>query len=84
MLEFAPDAMVIINDKGRIEVVNIQTEKLFGYSRDEMIGQPIELSDTPARIETAPPLLGQHTDEVLRGVGYTEDEISAFHEDGAV
>ena len=49
-----------------------------------MIGQPIELSDTPARIETAPPLLGQHTDEVLRGVGYTEDEISAFHEDGAV
>ena len=49
-----------------------------------MIGQPIELSDTPGRITAAPPLLGQHTDEVLRGAGYTEDEIRAFRKSGAV
>jgi formyl-CoA transferase len=49
-----------------------------------MIGQPIELSDTPGRITTAPPLLGQHTDEVLRGAGYTDDEIRAFRKSGAV
>ena len=49
-----------------------------------MIGLPIELSDTPGRIETAPPLLGKHTDNVLRDVGYTDDEIRAFREDGVV
>ena len=49
-----------------------------------MIGQPIELSATPGRIDHAPPLLGQHTGEVLRAAGYTEDEIRAFRADGVV
>ena len=49
-----------------------------------MIGQPIELSDTPGRITAAPPLLGQHTDDVLRGAGYTDDEIRGFRTSGAV
>ena len=49
-----------------------------------MIGQPIELSDTPGRIDRAPPLLGEHTDEVLRAAGYTDDEIRAFRADGVV
>ena len=49
-----------------------------------MIGQPIELSDTPARIETAPPLLGEQTDAVLREAGYTETQILAFRANGAV
>ena len=44
----------------------------------QMIGQPIELSDTPARIETAPPLLGEQTDAVLREAGYSEAEIERF------
>ena len=48
------------------------------------IGQPIELDDTPARIRTAPPLLGEHTDDVLRETRYTDDEIRAFRERGAV
>ena len=50
----------------------------------QMIGQPIELSDTPARIETAPPLLGEHTDEVLREAGYSNAEIEALRADGVV
>ncbi|MCY4026598.1 MAG: CoA transferase [Acidobacteria bacterium] len=50
----------------------------------KMIGQPIELGDTPARIRTAPPLLGEQTDDVLREAGYTDDEIRAFRERGAV
>ena len=49
-----------------------------------MVGPPVELSDTPARIVQAPPLLGQHTDEVLREAGYSVDEIDRFRADGVV
>ena len=52
--------------------------------RVRMIGQPIELSETPGRIDRAPPLLGEHTDEVLRAAGYTDEDIRAFRAAGAV
>ncbi len=43
LLESAPDAMVIINAKGEIVIVNAQAEKLFCYPRDEMLGQGVEM-----------------------------------------
>jgi PAS domain S-box-containing protein len=43
LLESAPDAMIIINAAGQIVLVNSQTETLFGYRRDELLGQPIEI-----------------------------------------
>jgi PAS domain S-box-containing protein len=42
LLEAAPDAMVIVNPQGHITLVNRQTEQLFGYRRQELLGQPIE------------------------------------------
>jgi PAS domain S-box-containing protein len=39
LLESAPDAMVIIDWHGHVNVVNAQTERLFGYTREELIGQ---------------------------------------------
>ena len=43
LLEAAPDAMVVVNNRGIIEIINSQTEKLFLYERDELIGQPVEM-----------------------------------------
>jgi PAS domain-containing protein len=43
LLDTAPDAMVISDSSGRILLVNRQTEKLFGYAREELIGQPVEI-----------------------------------------
>lgn len=43
VLESAPDAMIIADKTGTIVIVNAQTEKLFDYHRNEMIGQPVEL-----------------------------------------
>ena len=43
LLEFAPDAMVIAETNGRILLVNRQAEKLFGYTREELIGQNEEV-----------------------------------------
>lgn len=42
-LEAAPDATVIVDDAGRMQVVNAQTEVLFGYHREALIGRSVEM-----------------------------------------
>lgn len=42
-LESAPDAIVIVDKEGKIQIINFQTEQLFGYNRDELIGKEVEL-----------------------------------------
>ena len=50
-----------------------------------LLGSPIKLSRTPAAPNRAPgPGLGEHTDELLSAAGYSAEEITALHEQGAV
>jgi phosphoserine phosphatase RsbU/P len=53
-VESAPNAMVMINRSGRIELANLQAECVFGYSRDELLGRPIEML-IPARFRRRHP-----------------------------
>ncbi len=53
-VEASPSGMVMMSD-GRIVMVNVQAEKLFGYGRDELIGQPTDLLVPPRFRKSRPP-----------------------------
>jgi formyl-CoA transferase len=49
-----------------------------------VVGQPVVLSRTPSRIASAPPEIGEHTDEVLKEFGYGDGEIAALRQANAI
>jgi PAS domain S-box-containing protein len=64
-LDAAPDAMVCVDAGGRITLANAQTERLFGYERGELEGQPVELL-VPENARAGHP---------ARRAGYTADPV---------
>jgi formyl-CoA transferase/CoA:oxalate CoA-transferase len=52
--------------------------------RVKQTGLPVKLSDTPGRIRSAPPALGQHTDAILEGLGLDRTAIAELRRDGVV
>jgi crotonobetainyl-CoA:carnitine CoA-transferase CaiB-like acyl-CoA transferase len=49
-----------------------------------VVGIPMRFSATPATVRSGPPAVGQHTDEVLAGAGYSDREIRMLRDDGVV
>ena len=82
LLESAPDAMVIIDAAGDIVLVNAQTENLFGYSRDELMGKPIEILVPQRHVERHRIERQQyHTNPSSRAMASGLD-LTALREDG--
>jgi PAS domain S-box-containing protein len=83
VVESAPNAMVMIGPVGKIEMVNAQAERLFGYQRAEMLGQNIELL-IPARFKENHPKLrtSYFTDPKSRPMGVGRD-LYGLKKDGS-
>jgi PAS domain S-box-containing protein len=60
LLETAPDAMVLVGHDGRMVLVNAQTEKLFGYARAELLGNPVEMLVPPRFRDQHPQQRGRY------------------------
>lgn len=82
LVESAPDAIVGVNEQGRITLVNSQTEKMFGYTRQELLGQSLEIL-VPERFRKAH--VGYRKDfnahPVVRPMG-TRSVLTACRKDG--
>jgi formyl-CoA transferase len=50
----------------------------------KMAGPPLQMSETPLAVQGPSPALGQHTDEILASIGYSEERIASLREGGVV
>jgi len=54
------------------------------FGKIRQVGIAIKLSDTPGAIRKLAPLPGEHTDEILNSLGYTENDVQKLREAGAI
>ena len=53
LVDAAPDGLVVCDERGVLVLVNAETERMFGYARDELLGKPIDMLDPRARARSA-------------------------------
>ncbi|HEX3035525.1 MAG TPA: PAS domain S-box protein [Thermodesulfobacteriota bacterium] len=83
VVESAPNAIMIINREGKITLINSQAEKLFGYNREELIGEKIEiLLPEHLRSKHLEYRRGYNTNPQSRPMGAGRDFL-ALHKDGS-
>ena len=80
-LEAVPDAIVGVDQKGSIVIVNTHAEKLFGYARGALIGQQVEILVPPSVRDHPQHRVGYISDPIPRPMGLGM-ELSARREDG--
>jgi formyl-CoA transferase/CoA:oxalate CoA-transferase len=54
------------------------------YGNIKIPGLPVKLSETGGSIKLPPPVLGEHSEEILRSLGYNQDEIKSMKEKGII
>lgn len=82
-VDASPNAMVMVDSEGRIELFNLQAERLFGYRQDDILGQPIEVLIPPAARAGHPNLRKQfHAAPETRQMGLQSSELLALHREG--
>jgi PAS domain S-box-containing protein len=84
VLELAPDGLMVADEKGTIQLANAQCEKLFGYTREELIGQPVEML-VPADVRARHPAMRAsfHRAPDARGMGGGR-ELRGQRKDGSL
>ena len=84
LVEGAPEAIIISNAKGLITLVNAETERVFQYGRDELIGQPIEILVPEALRNRHQKMRADYANEPRMRRGGGMPEISGRRKDGTV
>jgi PAS domain S-box-containing protein len=81
LLESAPDAVVVVGPEGRMVLVNRKTEELFGYPREELLSQAVEMLIPERLREEGPHRVGYFTSPETRHTGAAL-ELSGLRSDG--
>jgi PAS domain S-box-containing protein len=81
--ETASDAIIVINQEGMIELANPSTQKIFGYSREELLGQNLSLL-MPERFQAAHSMgLERYVKTGSRTIAWEAVEVSGLRRDGS-
>ena len=84
VLELAPDALLVVDTNGIIQLVNAEAESVFGYTRDELVGNPVEML-VPEDIRPGHPALRAsfHRNPVKRELGNGR-QLRGVRKDGSL
>ncbi|MGU3582702.1 CaiB/BaiF CoA transferase family protein [Rhodococcus sp. C26F] len=80
----APVSEALRSDQIRHRGLISELDVAAGSGTVQVLGLPTHVDGEAVRPDTAPPTLGEHTDEILREIGFSDEQITRFREEGAV